>query len=788
MGEDLNIKELLQTYLKHWKWFFFAITITVACSFIYLRYATPQYKAAAKIQISEDNGSNSIDLFKDLDIFSKRKSNVLDEIEILKSRSNFIEVVKKLKLNTKLEVIGDIRTSEVFEKRPININFIADDSIINKSEYEFYLILNSRQSFLLSEEEDISGKKYVFGKNFNSPIGDLVLTPNLDIIDKYKDKKIKVTITPVDLVASYLRDAVEVLNEDDKSNIVNLSLENAVPEKAKLILNELINIYNKNALIDKKIIANRTSAFIDARIAEISSSLTTVDGDAESLRTSRGISDIAQETNINLQRGAATSQELSSAQNQLQIAASMKDLVEQEDDFQLLPSNIGLSDVTISSTTAKYNQLVQERNRLLKSSNKKNPVIVNLDQELQGLKRTMKSSLNSTVNNLGLTVNTLSGQQSIINSRIYAAPKNERALRDITRKQQTTESLYLYLLQKREEAQITSVSQSAKCKVIDFAHTTSRFPVSPKKNKILLASILLGLLVPFLIIYIVDLLDNKIHNMKGLEALANNVPILAELPKISKKEAKIIVTDGRSVLSEALRVLRTNLDYLIKTNKKENHKNNIIYISSSIPREGKTFVSSNLSMVFASTNKKVLLIGADIRNPKIYNFFTEKNSDKIPKKGKKNIKNEKLGLTEYLMNDSVSSSDIINSILVKNNEIDIIYSGKIPPNPSELLLSSRIKELFKEVSNIYDYVIVDTAPMIPVTDTLLITPYADHLIYVTRAGVTENTAVEFPLKLKEEGKIKGLAFVVNDVSASNLVYGKSYGYGGSIKKWWQFSS
>lgn len=783
MGEDINIKELLQIYIKQWKWFVLTTAIAVACAFMYVRYTSPQYSTASKIQIIEPSSNSGLDLFKDLDVFSSAKNNVIDEIEILKSRSNFIEVVKKLKLNTSIVEVGDIKSSEIFNNKPVNISFIAHDSLINKAEYAFFLTLNSQQSFILTEDKEVPGKVYAFGKKIKSPIGDLVLTPNLEVINRYKGRLLQVTITPVDLLASYYQAAVRVSNEDD-SNILNLSMVDAVPEKSALILNELVTTYNRNAVNDNRRIADRTSEFIDARIAEISSNLTTVDDDAESLRKSRGISDIAQETNINLQRGAATRQELSNTRNQLQIASSMRDMVDQQEGFELLPSNIGLSDPTISNTTSHYNQLVQERKRMLESADEKNPVIVNLDVQLQGLKRTMQSSLNSTVNNLGLTVNTLSGQQSIINSSIYSATGKERALTDITRKQQTTESLYLYLLQKREEAQIAAVSQSPKCKVIDAAHKTSRFPVAPKRNKIVLAAILVGLMIPFVIIYLKDLLDNKIKNIKTLESVVKNVPILGELPKITKKQSKIIQTNDRSVLAEALRILRTNLDYLIKTNKTSENKNNIIYVSSSVSGEGKTFVSSNLAMVFSNTNKKVLLIGADIRNPKIHNFFTGQNIDKINKKAKE----DNLGLTEYFMDDTVTSKEIINEMLVEENTIDVIYSGRIPPNPTELLMSPRMKTLLDQVSQKYDYVIVDTAPMMMVTDTLLIAPYANHLIYVTRAGVTENKAVEFPIKLKEEGKINGLAFIVNDVPDSDLGYGGmyGYGYGRAVKKWWQF--
>ncbi len=340
------------------------------------------------------------------------------------------------------------------------------------------------------------------------------------------------------------------------------------------------------------------------------------------------------------------------------------------------------------------------------------------------------------------------------------------------------------MLTKREEAQLTVASTSAKSKIIDNAYSVSRIPVSPKKKIVYLASLILGLLLPFSVIYAKDLLDSKIHNMHSLEKITTNTPALGEIPKLSKKQDKLVVKEDRSVLAESLRIIRTNLDYLIKTKQTPGVKNNVVFVTSSVPGEGKTFLSTNLSMILASTNKKVLLIGADIRNPKIYTFFTGSNVDKMSKPSR----NKDAGLTEFLYDNTLTSKDIINPMLVHHNTIDVVYSGRIPPNPAELLMSPRIKELFDEASAKYDYVIVDTAPLMVVTDTLLIAEYANHLIYVTRAGVTDNKAVLYPLKLQEEGKVKGLTFVVNDVKSSNLGYGGKYGYGYGKrhKKWWKF--
>lgn len=782
-GESIDLKEIISGYTKHWKWFALSALVALLMAYVFIRYATPQFAAAAKIQILDDkNAGGGLDLFKDLDMLGGGKNLVMDEIELIGSRSNFIDVVRKLNLNTKIQVLGNVISTELYNDPPINLSFIAQDSTLYNAKYDFFITLSSSTTFGFSEEEDKPVKVYSFGKNITTPIGDIVITPNIGNLKQYKDKKLKISIHPIDEVALGYKTKMLISNTDDKSNIVDIHLEDPIKEKAIHVVNSLIRIYNENAIEDKQTIADRTSKFINDRIADIAGNLSTVDQSAQDFKTEKGVTDIAAEANVNLNVGVANQQELAAARNQMNMAASMSSLVDQQRGYEVLPANVG--GAAITSTVAQHNQLVLERKRLLKSSNEKNPIIVNLDQQIDGLKRSLSSSLKSTVNNLGMTVNSLSGQQARFNSKIYSSPKNERALRDITRKQQTTEELYLYLLTKREESQIAVASQSPKSKTIDNAYSVSRFPVSPKKNVIYLASLILGLLVPFSILYAKDLLDNKIHNMSSLEKLTSNTPVLGEIPRLSKKEEKLVIKEDRSVLAESLRIIRTNLDYLIKTKVSEKGKNNIIFVTSSVPGEGKTFLSTNLSMILASTNKKVLLVGADIRNPKIYTFFSGSNVDKMGKSSR----NKDAGLTEYLYDNTLTTKDIINPMLVHHNTIDVVYSGRIPPNPAELLMSDRIKELFDEVSERYDYVIVDTAPLMVVTDTLLISQYANHLIYVTRAGVTENRAVGYPLKLQEEGKLSGLCFVVNDVKGANLGYGGQYGYGygKSQKKWWKF--
>ncbi|MGX1930490.1 GumC family protein [Flagellimonas sp. 2504JD4-2] len=784
---DLNLKTLLDICLRNWKWFLISVVLSISLSLLYLRYTVPEYSATAKIQILEEsNQASELSVLDDLDIFSSGKAKIEDETELLAARDNFIHIVEQLNLNVQFFVLGNIRNTEIYrqENIPFTINFLANDSIVDNAKSNFYITIYSSTSFGYKEKEDKAEKKYDFGDKISTPIGDVILTPKRKL-PSYKNKQLQVVINPIELVADRYRKKTLIKANDKKlSNIINITLTDPIEQRAIDVINELIGINNSNAVSDKKAIADRTSQFIEDRISDIYSSLSSVDESAETFKSSRGIADLGSQSSVNFNLSAASEQELQNANIQLSIASSMRELIDGQESYDIIPE-VGLSDQGISSTAQRYNELVAQRNRLLESSGEKNPVVVKLDQQLEDLKRGMQSSLNNVTNNLNLQVNSLSKQLSQINSRIYAAPGNERALRDITRRQQTTESLYLYLLQKREESQITFASASPKSKIINSAYG-SNFPVAPKKRAIYLASFILGLLVPFSIIYTKDLLDNKVHNKLSLEkTIANQAPVLAELPKVGKKESKLISSMDRTVLGESLRILRTNLDYVLKKNVKQD-RGGVILVTSSVPGEGKTFLSSNLAMVFASTKKKVLLIGADIRNPKLYDFYSDLSVtiDGINKRRK-----DLTGLTEYLHDDDVRIGEIISPIRVNENSVDIIFSGQIPPNPAELLLSDRFKELIKYSTSVYDYVIVDSAPLIPVTDTLLINEYSDQTVYVTKAGVTEQKVLEYPIKLQQEKKLKNLAFVVNGVKESDLGYGGKYGYGygKTVKKWWSFS-
>src|SRR5690606_31814187 len=425
--KKIDFREIINQYTSKWHWFVISVVIFLALGFVYNRYTAPLYDAQARIKLVPEGGGNSeLAVFQDLGAFQGPMNPIIDEIEIIKSRSNMMEEVNKLQLNLRIFKLGNILDSEIYKDPPFKLNFKESDSVLNKSGLSFYVNLLSESKFGYKKEEGSPYRENTFGSNISTPLGDLVITPNTPNIKALKGSEYRVVINPVSAVADSYRGRIIINPIDRSSSILSLYLQDRIQKRSQDIINTLIDVYNENAIEDKKMAADKTSNFIDARIREIYSNLYDVDQTAEEFKTDRGITDITSESNINLNVGMANRQELESAALQLNIASSMKDIVQGQSGYEVLPSNLGLSDPGIANTTARYNQLVSERQRLMESSSDLNPVVQNLDRELNGLKRTLLSSLNNTTSGLEMRVNSLSQQQSRINSRIYSAPSNER--------------------------------------------------------------------------------------------------------------------------------------------------------------------------------------------------------------------------------------------------------------------------------------------------------------------------------------------------------------------------
>jgi len=764
---ETNLREELERYIGYWPWFLVAIFISLSISFLYLRYATPVYETIATILIKDEKNSALSELaaFQDLGLTgSLNQSGFENEIQILKSKSLTERVVKELNLNVKYISEGNVRNSELYDYNiPLNVTVLTAEDSIKFPFTPIFIKAISASKFELWSEENSSKREFFFGDKVALEDGTIMVTTNFDFVET-KDKtfydQVKVVITSIPETVADYRQKIQINQLTDMSSVLQLSLYASNTDKSEAILNELIKQYNQDAIDDRNMVSRNTANFINRRLEIISEELDSVETGKVEFKESNKLTDIVAEGQLFLQNESEYNKRLLSVETQLELVKTMMGYVREAKESDLLPTNLGIEKEGTASAISTYNQTVLERDRLLGSSTEKNPAVVNLDEQIRRLKATVLQGLNNSKISLEIQKNDLVAQEAVIDSKISSIPSKEKLFRGINRQQEIKETLYLYLLQKREENAISMAVTTPKAKVVDYAYS-SMLPVSPKRLIILLAAIVLGLLIPFSIIYVRLLLDNKVHDKAFVEQKAVNTSVIEEIPKLDKKEAELVQKNDRSIFAESFRILRTNLQYLFTNISLPEGVGKTIFITSTIKGEGKTLVSYNLALTLANTRAKVILVGADIRNPQLHRYTPNAQYKK--------------GVVEYL----VHKDSKVNNYISKsefNTNLDLLFSGTIPPNPAELWMNNRTAELFTELREIYDYVIVDTAPSMLVTDTFLINTYADATLYVMRAGYTEKKLLKFPIDNIENKKLKNVAFVLNNVKVANLGYGNKYGY------------
>ncbi|MDT8416163.1 MAG: polysaccharide biosynthesis tyrosine autokinase [Lutibacter sp.] len=765
--ESINLREQLENYLFHWKWFVLGVAVALFTAYFYLRYTANQYEVSTTILVDDKNSgglSSSLSAFADLGLMGGSKASLDNEMELLKSKSLAERVAKSLGLNVSFFKQGRVIKSELFKKEaPVKIHFFSPDSVFHKLDTSFTVKITSESTFTLKDAKGNESKDHNFGELIKTNYGEMSVTP----LKKWKfedDEELIVQVAPFENVVNRYRNALQIQPVSKQASVLRLSLTDPVKGKAIEILDNLVAQYNNDAVEDKNLMAKNTNEFINQRIVIVNEDLSAVEKGAEQFKTNNQLTDLATEAGLAVASKSEIDKRLLELNTQLKLTEYVSDYIN-ANSGGLIPANLGIGDASVDGNTEKYNQLVLERNRILKGSTEKNPVIINLNGQIKSLEDNIKQGLAATKASLKISLNAIKGQESRFSSTISDVPQQERVFRGIQRQQQIMETIYLYLLQKREENAITMAVTQPSAKIIDLAYG-SNVPVAPKRNIIYLAAILLGLLIPFGVIYLMTLLDNKVHTRTDVEA-AVRAPVLGDIPS-TKSGDKIVVSESdRSGIAESFRLLRTNINFML-TAVKQGGKT--IFVTSSIGGEGKTFVSINLAAVLALSDKKVLLIGADIRKPKIGEYL--------------DLKLDK-GLTHYLMDNTLKITDIIES--VKKVNFDFISSSLIPPNPSELLMNGRFEEVLAYGKQHYDYVIVDTAPVNLVTDTLLLSNLADMFIYVVRANYLDKRLLSIPKMMYEEKRLPNMAMLVNGTDFERG-YGYGYGYGGYsdevIKKPW----
>ena len=772
--ETLSLRDELEKYLYHWKWFVLSAFSALIVAFFYLRYATPKYEVKTSLLIKQDDNMMSSELaaFQDLGLFGDSYNNIQNEIQLLKSRTLARSVAKDLNLTTRYFRQGRLKESEVYaEKIPIHLQEGLTNSLAKELDTTFYVQFHSASHFdLLDANKTKIHDSLEYNSSFAIKDRSYSIVQNEYFSENDFGKEIRIHLKPLESVVSDLVKEVQVIPVDEvMSTVLVLSTKHAVKKKGIAILNRLVDNYTDDAINDKSAVEQKTSEFISNRLQLIKSELFLVDKLAETYKKDNQLTDIVEESKSFFETVNSSEQALFDATTQLKLVDYMVDYIQsQEKSFELIPVNLGFSDVSISVLTSEYNAVVLERNRLLRNSSASNPLVINLDAQLKSFQQSLTESLRNLKASLQITLRELVRNDNRINDKIANLPTQEREYKNIARQLGIKESLYLYLLQKQEETEISLAVTTANSKVIDRAYA-SKDPVSPKPKIVYLATILLGLLLPFGFLYVKDLLDTKLHNRRDMERLVT-APILGDIPINDMDENIVVKEGGRSSTAEAFRLLRTNLDFML-TETDNNCKT--IFVTSTISGEGKSFIATNLACTLSLSGKKVALLGMDLRAPKITEYLN------VP---------DQRGVTNFIKDKDMQFQDL-GFPMPGYKEMDVYISGVIPPNPAELLLHPKVEKLFAQLQAKYDYVVVDTAPVSLVTDTLMISKYADMSIYVSRAGYLDKRLLSVPEMLYNEKRLPNMAMLINasdhERGYGYGVYG-AYGYGQQKEfPWWK---
>jgi tyrosine-protein kinase Etk/Wzc len=766
--EQVNIQELLFRYLIHWPWFVISIIICIACAWGYLRLTTPIYNISATVLIKDEKKGGGASMSSDLEKmglegFVSSSSNVDNEIEVLRSKSLAREVVNNLGLFVTYMDEDEFPSKELYHTSPVLVSLTHQEADKLPGRMEINMILQPTGA--LGVQITVGEKEYrkQFDKLpavFPTDEGTVAFFANNDTLSAVrpenitKERHITAFINrPFSVLKEYVN-SLSIAPTSKTTSVVVISLENTNTRRGRDYINKLLEMYNINANNDKNEVAQKTAEFIDERIGIISKELGSTEQDLENFKRSAGITDLSSEAQIALTGNAEYEKKRVENQTQINLVMDLQRYMK-GNEYEVLPSNIGLQDAASAGAIDRYNQMLVERKRLLRTSTENNPTIINLDTSIRAMRTNVQATLDATLKGLQITKEDLAREASRYSRRINDAPTQERQFVSIARQQEIKSGLYLMLLQKREENAITLAATANNAKIIDEALADDN-PISPKKTIVYLVALVLGVGLPVGVIYLIGLTKFKIEGRADVEKLTS-LPVVGDVPLADEKTGSIAVFENQNnLMSETFRNVRTNLQFMLENGK------NVILVTSTISGEGKSFISANLAISLSLLGKKVVIVGLDIRKPGLNKVFN------IPKK--------EHGITQYLTNTTANLMDFVQPSDINKN-LFILPGGTVPPNPTELLARGGLEKAIETLKANFDYVILDTAPVGMVTDTLLIGRVADLSVYVCRADYTHKAEFTLINELAENNKLPNLCIAVNGLDLNSRKYGYYYGYG-----------
>ena len=767
---------LYRTVILNWYWFVLSLIIFGGIGAIYLRYTTPLYQSTAKLLIKdEDNNSrrgSSLQNMSNLGIISN-STGVDNEMEILSSHSIAEDAIRDLKLYVNYTTEGKVKDVIAYRDQPLTVDI--DAAHLDKLNRPINLNITKKGSSYIvtgtysvpTNEENIEGP-FSINKKFTSlpatiPTRAGIITINSNNGRTLQEAQVlKVNIVSPKMASDKYVGELQIAPSAKGTSIVQLQLTDEVPQRSLDYLKQLAIVYNRQANEDKNVVAHQTEKFINSRLEKINAELGKTEGELQNYKQRNGMVELKMNASNSVTNQNTSEQKLAEMETQIELFNTIAREVESSSRnlSQVIPSNVGLDDESSTALINKYNELVLERNRLLRSASESSPVVEPLTAQIRDLNYNIRRAIASARRNLQIQRDALLTQVDKYTNEVEETPQQERMLTQIGRQQEVKSGLYLMLLQKREENSISLAATADKGKLIDDPQLNGQ--VSPNSTYIMLIALAIGLAIPVAIILLIQLFRYKIEGHDDVARLTK-LPIIADIAIASnsaKSKAGIVVHENQNnQMEEIFRALRTNLQFMLHEGEK------VVLFTSSTSGEGKTFTASNLSVSLGLLGKKVILVGLDIRRPRLAEQF--------------GIKDHKHGITNLLVKDNPNAEDVEAQILPSgvNKNLDLLMAGPVPPNPAELIARSSLETIIAILKDKYDYIMIDTAPVGLVTDTLQIGRVANATIYMCRADYTPKASFGMINALAMEEKLPNMAMVLNGVDMSKKKYSYYYGYG-----------